>query len=790
MAIAFGSAGARTNITVAGTAWSLAYPSGIAAGDLLVLHIVTSGGNVTMSSLTGWTEVHREATVTNPRGGLLIKVADGTETGSLSFTTTSTTGNAIMFRYTGVDPTTPLDVAKSSVSNTATVTDIVLPSITTVSANTMLIYADGANSGSTRSSSVTGTERVDHGFEGGKAGALYDEPVAAIGATGTRTIVLEAARANWGVMIALRPYVATNTHTEQITTFEDGTSGPWTSSVAGAGSTAVSTSDKHDGQYGISANVPAATVDKAGFTQTFTGAQQVTVSGWWKVTTEGGSGSNVPFARLFSGSQRLADVYRQNVSAGANVWLRVVKAIGGANYYFISTGYRLELNTWVYISFSWDLNGDPYVWIDGTQVLGPINKAADWFAATSIDTAYLGTHEQGNAGAWSMDTVTLSTNSIAQGINQPLAAEGLFSGSGTLTASVVPNPQVNAPYGGTGTLSSTRVANFSSSASLSGSGTLTNGVAVSATRSAALSGSGTLTGTGAPAVTVNGSLSGSGTVAASQDAMTVGIPTPLSGTGTLSPAVVAGFTASMSSSGVGTLGLSVGSISMQALGALTGSGTLSSTGTPAITKSVALSGSGTLTGSATKAASITANLSGDGALTASSSNSFSRAANLSGSGTLSGVITSIALSGSAALSGTGTLSAGGSTNKSVSVNLSGSGTLQVFTTSVGMTQSVGLSGSGTLSATAVVTRMAFPEFSGSGTLTATAKPDVMVEFNQASYGTMIVEFTTQRSVTAALSGVGLLIGAADDQKNYDVAGYLANNRWQGGLGPKRWEGKL
>ena len=460
MAIAFGSAGARTNITVAGTSWSLAYPAGITAGDLLVIHIVTSGGNVTMSSLTGWTEVHRETTVTNPRGGVLIKVADGTESGSLSFTTTSTTGNAIMFRYTGVDTTTPLDAAKTSVANTATVTDIVLPSITTVTADTMLIYADGANSGSTRSSSVTGTERVDHGFEGGKAGAVYDEPVAAVGATGTRTIVLEAARANWGMMIALRPAAGVTAAaptgiassesfgTPKITTsnswsFDDGTSDEWTPSTAGAGTTAVTTSAAHDGAYGISANVPAATVDKAGFVLDYTPSQQVTIRGWWKVTAEGGSGSNVPFARLFYGTQRLADVYRQNASAGANVWLRVVQAIGGSNYYFIPTGFRLELDTWVYVSFTWGLDGQPKLWINGVQYLGSADAPADWFAAPQIDRAYLGTHEQGNAGAWSMDSVDLLTNvpAVAGEVrNEPLLSGQAFGSPSVSTTAPPTSP--------------------------------------------------------------------------------------------------------------------------------------------------------------------------------------------------------------------------------------------------------------------------------------------------------------------------------------------------------------
>lgn len=205
MAIAYGSAGTRFLQGTAGTSWAIPYPSGIAAGDLLVLHVVTNGGGATDPS--GWTIIYDEATLANPKGGLWIKVATGSESGTLTFTTSSTTGAAQMFRYTGVDTTTPLDGTPTSVVNSATTNTVVTPSITTTTANTMLVYACGANSGTTTVSSATGTERVDHGSLGGtgaRAGALYDEAVAASGATGTRTQTLSAARANWGAMFALR----------------------------------------------------------------------------------------------------------------------------------------------------------------------------------------------------------------------------------------------------------------------------------------------------------------------------------------------------------------------------------------------------------------------------------------------------------------------------------------------------------------------------------------------------------------------------------------------------------
>lgn len=772
MAIAYASQGTRAVVNPAGTTINVDYPTTVNADDLLVLHIVTNGGAVSATPPTGWTEVYRETTLSNPKGGLYYRVADGTETGSVAVTTSSTISNAVIFRYTGVDPTTPLDATSTNVVNSTAGTTTVLPAITTVTADTMLIYVNGLNSSTTTVSSATGTERVDHGFlGGGKGGGYYDEAVAATGSTGTRTIDLSASRANWGAMIALRPASSTNVHTEDITTFENASDGNWAPTVAGSGTTEITTAHKHDGLYGAHADVPADTGDRAGFTTTFTGAQQVTISGWWKVTTEGASSSsNVPFARLFSGSQRLADVYRQNQQVGDNLWLRVVKAGGGANYWFIDAGYTLPLNTWVYISFTWGLNGDPYLWVDGTQLLGPADGPSDWYSASSIDTAYLGTHEVGNQGAWSADTVKVETNSIAQTIVKPLAIEGSLSGSGTLTSTQT--PAANA------------------AGTLSGSGTLAPAVTVAFSASSGLSGSGTLTTSGiTPAITVSPGLSGEGLLEPVQDAVTLATSGTLSSEGTLTKAVVANFTASMNQTSTGTLAASVTGMSAQAAPAFSGSGTLTSTRTPAVNASGALSSEGTLSTTQSIDIPVTANFSSEGTLTAASSNSFMRDATLSGSGTLSQTNTP-ALNASAALSGSGTLSVGVVVNRSVSATLSGSGTLASTLTGVGFVKTSGLSGSGTLSATSIVNRTASVSLSGSGTLGTNVTPGTEYVFVGSGSGSLTTVESPAMAVTAQLGGVGTLTAETGELFNYDVTAYLADKRWSTDLGSKRWKGSL
>ena len=209
MPIAFGAAGTRLLVGTAATTWNVAYPASVAADDLLVLEIATNGGAVTTPS--GWTAVYNETVLSNPKGGLFIKKAAGGESGTLAVTVGSTTGNAQMFRYTGVDPTTPQDATATTGSSSANTDPIVHAAITTVTAGTWLVYAAAVNSSSTNVTTepAGSTIRVDHADIGGtgtKGGYLIDEgPITGTGSTGTRTVDMNAARAYWGAMMALRP---------------------------------------------------------------------------------------------------------------------------------------------------------------------------------------------------------------------------------------------------------------------------------------------------------------------------------------------------------------------------------------------------------------------------------------------------------------------------------------------------------------------------------------------------------------------------------------------------------
>lgn len=201
--VSYGLGGTVLNQTTASSTWAVPYPATV-ANDLMVLHVVSVGGTAT--DPVGWTQIYRETVVTNPRGGLWIKKATGSETGTLSVSIGSTTGAAQIHTYKNVHPVTPLDAASVNISNNAAGTGtVVIPEITTVTQGALLVYGTGANS-TTITHTGPGTERTDFASTGvGKAGAFYDDLPATVGATGTRTITQSLARAHWTAMFALRP---------------------------------------------------------------------------------------------------------------------------------------------------------------------------------------------------------------------------------------------------------------------------------------------------------------------------------------------------------------------------------------------------------------------------------------------------------------------------------------------------------------------------------------------------------------------------------------------------------
>ena len=194
MAIAVGSTsntptyGNRTNSTITA-------PSSISNGNLLVaiLHAGNSAGTaVSVSAPAGFTEV-TNSPVSQTYGGYTIashvyyKVASG-ESGNYTFSHTTADTEGYMYRLTGADTSTPIDVTPATsvanLSNNGTTT--ALASITTGSAGAFIIAQDSAWDGP-GSGDWDGTTPTLVVRRQGSISKLYDAIQSSAGATGART---------------------------------------------------------------------------------------------------------------------------------------------------------------------------------------------------------------------------------------------------------------------------------------------------------------------------------------------------------------------------------------------------------------------------------------------------------------------------------------------------------------------------------------------------------------------------------------------------------------------------
>lgn len=94
----------ETAVSTAGTSHAINLPSGIAAGDLILILLDKGSTSATFNALTGWTELLDEAAA----NGIAIwyRLADATEGATVTFTSSASTRSAsISYRISGaIDP--------------------------------------------------------------------------------------------------------------------------------------------------------------------------------------------------------------------------------------------------------------------------------------------------------------------------------------------------------------------------------------------------------------------------------------------------------------------------------------------------------------------------------------------------------------------------------------------------------------------------------------------------------------------------------------------------------------
>ena len=203
-AITFRAAGTFVCNSANTTTIVLVAPAGVAATDVVEAVIFVSDGTGTsITPPTGWTLVNR--TDNGTVGGMAVYWALG-NVASYTFSLGGNNGNmGFAIAYIGVDNTTPMDAAGVGQANASSAT-ITAPSITTVTANAMLVGFFGINSVSTFTA-VFGTIEKSGSCAGDLNAALAgaDAIQATAGASGTKTETASVAATNIGILSALRP---------------------------------------------------------------------------------------------------------------------------------------------------------------------------------------------------------------------------------------------------------------------------------------------------------------------------------------------------------------------------------------------------------------------------------------------------------------------------------------------------------------------------------------------------------------------------------------------------------
>lgn len=209
MAIGAPVAGTLAENATAATSTPVPYPAGISAGDLLLMWVAVSVA--TAPNLpAGWTSIVSGSSGTgsqSPAARWYYKIATGSETGNQTVTHSNATSRGLMWRISGVDTTTPIDVVGTHTA-AAIGAATTHPGVTTTMPDTQ-VWASAmknlsAGSYPTVTSPFTMTEVVDDGTPYPTTQVSY-LTWSGSGATGTFTFGSDTSvRAGYDVF-ALRP---------------------------------------------------------------------------------------------------------------------------------------------------------------------------------------------------------------------------------------------------------------------------------------------------------------------------------------------------------------------------------------------------------------------------------------------------------------------------------------------------------------------------------------------------------------------------------------------------------
>lgn len=177
--------------------------------------------------------------------------------------------------------------------------------------------------------------------------------------------------------------------------------------LSGDGMASVETSAAYNsGGCGALIHVSSNTSSRAYLNRALPSATtKVWLDGWFNVKVEGTAGNNVPFWRLFSGTDdRLVDVYR--VNGTGQLYLRTPN---GSSWTYTSLNRVLALDTWHSIKVHADISaGAVQVWYDGTLVGSRTDVS---FGVAAVSSAQIHAEHFTQKGDLAADDVVIKASS-------------------------------------------------------------------------------------------------------------------------------------------------------------------------------------------------------------------------------------------------------------------------------------------------------------------------------------------------------------------------------------------
>ncbi|WP_338376232.1 GEVED domain-containing protein [uncultured Flavobacterium sp.] len=208
--------GTATTATSTNTSITINKPTGVVAGDIMLVNIGSqaNNGNLSNPSLAGWNIVQGEALQNNNRrwAAVLYKIATNSEPNSYVFSLdndTDQTAGAII-AFSGVDNTSPFDTPSPSYNISNNTNLVTATGLSTTTANAAIIMLGVANNNpawsawsTTNMGSLTELYEVAQGnnFSAAAAWAIKST----IGATGNGTASLGNQQRNGAILVALKP---------------------------------------------------------------------------------------------------------------------------------------------------------------------------------------------------------------------------------------------------------------------------------------------------------------------------------------------------------------------------------------------------------------------------------------------------------------------------------------------------------------------------------------------------------------------------------------------------------